>query len=454
MCSFLFSTKKPENIDFVNFFLKKRGPDATNVVYHGDHTFIHNLLSMTGEFTLQPIVNKEETVYVLFNGEIYNYKSFGDYDNDSKCILPLYEKYGVEFARHLDGEFSICIVDYSNDTMFTTTDAFATKPLWIAHNDQQIGCASYQSGVSCFGYQLNQMEKVPANTSRVYKLSTHEKLWEGRVYTFELTQHKKDFNDWNIAFSESIRKRCVTNVREGIFIGLSSGYDSGALACEMKKQNVSFNTYTLSGTENQNILEQRFSKLGQISKVLPKSPQVLAEGKKYINEIVEEFMYQTSCARSNYNEFNLRLHDDNGSSGLSVICSLAKKDNKKIYLSGQGADELFSDYGFNGQSKYNHSNFGGKFPEDLSTIFPKAPDDKNCIWRSFYGSSMISYLAKEEYVGGGYGLEGRYPFLDKNVVQEFLWLDHTLKNSVYKAPLDNYLKQNNFPYSPGEKIGF
>jgi len=33
---------------------------------------------------------------------------------------------------------------------------------------------------------------------------------------------------------------------------------------------------------------------------------------------------------------------------------------------------------------------------------------------------MESYLAKEEYVGGAYGIESRYPFLDKKVVQEFL----------------------------------
>ena len=94
---------------------------------------------------------------------------------------------------------------------------------------------------------------------------------------------------------------------------------------------------------------------------------------------------------------------------------------------------------------YLHSNFGGLFPDDLSTIFP---------WNSFYGSSMESYIAKEEYVGGSYGIEVRYPFLDKKVVQEFLWLDVKLKNSVYKSPLDYYLVNNNYPYNKGQKLGF
>jgi len=41
-----------------------------------------------------------------------------------------------------------------------------------------------------------------------------------------------------------------------------------------------------------------------------------------------------------------------------------------MYLSGMGADELFSDYGFAGQKIFAHSNFGGLFPDDLTGFFP------------------------------------------------------------------------------------
>ena len=67
---------------------------------------------------------------------------------------------------------------------------------------------------------------------------------------------------------------------------------------------------------------------------------------------------------------------------------------------------------------------------------------------------MESYLAKEEYVSGMHGVETRYPFLDKKVVQEFLWLDHNLKNSQYKSVIDNYFVENNYPFNRGEKKGF
>jgi len=139
------------------------------------------------------------------------------------------------------------------------------------------------------------------------------------------------------------------------------------------------------------------------------------------------------------------LSEDGGSIWLSYVCRQGRRQGRRIYLSGMGADEIFSDYGFGGRKLALHSNFGGLFPEDLSAIFP---------WDSFYGSSMESYLAKEEYIAGSYGLEARYPFLDKGVVQEFLHLSAALKNSAYKSVLHHYLTTHDFPFEPEVKRGF
>jgi len=51
-------------------------------------------------------------------------------------------------------------------------------------------------------------------------------------------------------------------------------------------------------------------------------------------------------------------------------------------------------------------------------------------------------------------VEGRYPFLDVHVVQEFLSLTQELKNSIYKAPIHSYLVKNDYPTEFGVKIGF
>jgi asparagine synthetase B (glutamine-hydrolysing) len=227
---------------------------------------------------------------------------------------------------------------------------------------------------------------------------------------------------------------------------LSGGYDSGSICCELLNQNVVFKTYSVIGNENQKILDARISLLkNNEHKFLTKNQDEVIIAYEYIKKSTEPFKYLTYSKSSDYNEFWLSLIDDNGAKHLSHVCRHAKEDGKKILLSGQGADEIFSDYGFDGRKIYNHSNFGGKYPKDLNEIFP---------WPSFFNSSMESYIAKEEYVAGSYGIESRYPFLDLNVVQEFLWLKPELKNLHYKSVLYYYLTKNNYPFTENEKIGF
>ena len=72
----------------------------------------------------------------------------------------------------------------------------------------------------------------------------------------------------------------------------------------------------------------------------------------------------------------------------------------------------------------------------------------------FYGT-QISYLGKEESIGGSYGLETRYPFLDRDLVQEYLNLKQKFKNKFYKAPISHFLRTNKYPYRKDEtKTGF
>ena len=60
---------------------------------------------------------------------------------------------------------------------------------------------------------------------------------------------------------------------------------------------------------------------------------------------------------------------------------------------------------------------------------------------------------KEENVGGSYSMETRYPFLDRDLVQEYLWLSADLKNSRYKRPLRDLFEKHHYPYRE-EKKGF
>jgi asparagine synthetase B (glutamine-hydrolysing) len=444
MCSIIFTTKKIEDLDSINMFNKFRGPDLTSVKEVHNHTFVHNLLSITGAFKSQPF--EKDNVFAIYNGEIYNSTEFGEYESDGECLIDCYNKFGVTFTKFLDGEFAIVLVDYKKNICIVSADIFKTKPIFFSLDDEGLGVSTYSNSLMKLGHR--NIKKCEPNKTIVIDLNTLSIIQEFTIFDFDVkNQHKDNFEDFIKSFEDSIRKR-TSKTREKIFIGLSSGYDSGAICNELIKQNVNFKSYILKGTENEEILSERIKILDSKKldyTILHKNDSRLLDTINYIKKNTEEFKYTISSSSSDYNEFNLSLTDDGGSRHLSYICYTARKEGFKILISGSGPDELYSDYGHNGVKYYNHSNFGGLFPEDLSTIFP---------WNSFFGSSMESYIAKEEYVGGSYGIEVRYPFLDKELVQEFLWLDTRLKNLVYKSPLDYYLSNNKYPFNKGQKLGF
>jgi len=442
MCSILFSTKQlPEREDY-NYFLKFRGPDHTEARTINGHHFIHNLLSITGKFTPQPY--EQDGVVVIYNGEIYNYKQFGDYQSDGECIIPLYQKHGVDFVKELDGEFALCLVDYNKNQAIISSDIFKTKPLYIAVDSDGLGCSSYRTPLETLGF--NNITKAEPNTTYVVSLDTNTIIDQRTVYNFDLNQHKTSYEDWINAFHNAIQKR-IANTDKNVFIGLSSGYDSGLIFAELVKLNHPFYTFSLMGSENEQILLDRINRKSEVAQcyTLDKNHQDYADSHNYIQNSTEPFYYTIHSADGSYNEYNTLLINDGGSNHFATVCRAAKTFDCKICLSGTGADEIISDYGFDGRRMYPHSSFGGKFPEDLSTIFP---------WPSFYGSTLESYIAKEEYVGGSFGIEMRYPFLDRQVVQEFLWLHQDLKNKEYKAPIDHYFTKNDYPYEKEIKRGF
>ena len=57
-------------------------------------------------------------------------------------------------------------------------------------------------------------------------------------------------------------------------------------------------------------------------------------------------------------------------------------------------------------------------------------------------------------VAGLYGMEGRYPFLDLKVIQEFLNLSSDLKNQKYKSCISEFLERENYPFDKNSKEGF
>lgn len=393
-----------------NSKIRFRGQDLTNEVKVDKYTFVHNLLSVSGELTPQPFI--DEDIVCIYNGEIYNHSYI---QTDGEILIPLYKYYGINFVNHLDGEFAIALYDLKKRIAIFITDPFGTKPLFI----NGIQCASYRSGVGG--------ERLPANTIRVIDLDTGSIQFEHEIVEWDFSKQINDtYDDWIIAFENSIKKRKKNNC----FIGLSSGYDSGAIACELLKQNVNFKAYSFIGSENKDILQKRLELVKNHEYFIPQQ-----NVKEILSQRIDNEKYTILYENQ---ETSMKALDDGGIYGVATISSMANIEGRKVALSGQGADEILSDY----MLFPRQSEFKGTFPEQLYK------------WKNFNDSCQYSYLIKEEYAGGAFNIETRYPFLDRQLVQEFLWLTPEAKNAYYKAPLREYFLRNSFPFDENKKIGF
>ena len=443
MCSFIVTnrTLTEEILHSANKFSQLRGPDLTNTFYDNDSgiTWIHNLLHITGEKTPQPFV--EGDFVATFNGQIYNYKDFKpDAPSDGYCIIDVFKE--AEWSR-LDGEFAIVFHDKKEGNIIVVSDTFATKPCWISISGDEFAISSYKSSNIALGFTDEETFKTSPNTS--YSISLEKMSIQGdKVYNFNLVQNINSFDRWCELFDISIKKR-IDNTFEKFFVGLSSGYDSGCIVSSLQKHNAKFTTYSVRAAESLPVLEKRHSMLEESRRhLLFMKETEFNFHKGYILKNSEP--YESAYTMNNKKYI---VQNDKGSVGTSFICSHAQSDGYKIYMSGHGSDEVYSDYGFLGYPipGFEHCDIAGYFPEDLNSCFP---------WKNFNGYRMIDFAYKDESVGGSYGIEVRYPFLDRDLVQEFLNIRADLKNKHYKSPLHHYLKNNSYPFleGPAHKVGF
>jgi asparagine synthetase B (glutamine-hydrolysing) len=433
MCSFLFTNKQILDLERSNYLIQKRGPDLTNILREGEMTYVHNLLSITGDFTPQPLL--KDDLCLLYNGEIYNFPEFGDYKSDGECILDLFRESGISSLSNLDGEFSILIHDRGNKKIYLCTDTFGTKPLYYSIQDGKIGVSSYPNPLTDLGF--TSVKRCPPNSILTIEESNFSLIKTSPLYDFDLRQFKDSYSDWIGAFDESVHKRSL-GVKHEMLLPLSSGYDSGAIACSLNKIGIDYISYSLIGRENVGILNSRIEINKNTKKEIIRSitTSEIEFIKSQFRRDVHPFYYGPSPEEITHDGF-----DDPGAISLYHLLKSAKeKFGAKIVFSGHGSDEIMSNipnYGFRTSNP-------GKFTDTLEGIFP---------WGNFYQGSQSSYLMKEECIAGSLGMETRYPFLDRKVVQEYLNLSSELKNRSYKPSLEEYFVQNSYPFYQ-EKIGF
>ncbi len=219
----------------------------------------------------QPVSNEEETIQLVFNGEIYNFLELRQSliskghrfrsKGDSEVLVHLYQEFGLDFVQKISGMFAIAIWDSRDKSLILIRDRMGKKPLWYARTkDGSLFFASETkalktAGVACtlrreaisevmtFGYvnaprsAFNEIEQLPPATMGIWRDGT----WTtSRYWLPSFSEEKKiSFPDalerTKILIKAAVERRLISERPLGSF--LSGGYDSTVVTAYMTQLN-------------------------------------------------------------------------------------------------------------------------------------------------------------------------------------------------------------------------
>lgn len=433
MCGFVgFSNKSMNKKEIIDQMMKKiihRGPDSQNSYVDEDVALGFARLSIIDlDNGAQPLCNEDETVWLVFNGEIYNYMDLrGELierghifktRTDSEVLLHGYEEYGASLLNKLRGMFAFTIWDKKTKKLFGARDFFGIKPYYYAQMGETFFFGSEIKGFTPhpdFKMELNE-ERLPDYLTfscvpgydtmfkNVHKLPPahyleyqNGELTITRYFTPEFhANSEKSYDQFvdeiSATFKASVAAHKISDVEVGCF--LSSGVDSSYVATELSKlQQVK--TYTIG------FAEEKYSEA--------------PDAKMLADEIhVENFERRVSSEEYFNSVGDVQYHLDeplaNPSANLLYFVSQRAAEDLKVVLSGEGADEMFGGYNVY-KEPLDVSRYQKALPrflrKGMASIVKKLPDfkGKNFIIR---GSQSI----EERFIGNAnvfkYGERSRY----------------------------------------------
>lgn len=216
----------------------------------------------------QPILNEDGTIAIIFNGEIYNYKTLVEHliqrghlfrtRSDTETILHLYEEYGSECVQHLRGMFAFAIYDTRHQQLFLARDRMGIKPLYYWSQQgkllfgseikailecNHVSTEPYLPAIDAY-LSLRYVPGPETLFTGIYKLpAAHWLLWQDgqicvkrywtpHLYTGSYKPDSYYQERFVELFSESVRLRLMSEVPLGSF--LSGGVDSAAITTTMR----------------------------------------------------------------------------------------------------------------------------------------------------------------------------------------------------------------------------
>src|SRR5256885_3688931 len=144
ICGFVsFAGWTPAMLQAMNDVIFRRGPDGAGSL-HCDTVgpAMRRLAIIDVAGGAQPVYNEDRSVAVVFNGEIYNYRSLREglrarghefrSNSDPEGLVRLYEQRGADLVRELEGMFAFALWDSSKQALLLARDRLGIKPLFIA----------------------------------------------------------------------------------------------------------------------------------------------------------------------------------------------------------------------------------------------------------------------------------------------------------------------------------
>ena len=366
MCGFVGFTNTKDNsnriIEDMMDKIRHRGPDSGGKYTDEDIALGFRRLSIIDitESGDQPIYNEDISKVLLFNGEIYNFRSIREElvakghifttKTDSEVLLHGYEEYGEKLLDKLRGMFAFVIWDTKTKELFGARDFFGIKPLYYAVMGDTFMFGSEIKAFLAhpdFKKELNEtalenyltFQYSPTNETffkNVYKLPAahcfkykNGKLDVKRYWDINFNADEKpDMDEWvdriSDTFKNSVEAHKIADVEVGSF--LSSGVDSSYVASVANVDK----TFTVGFGEDEKYNEIGWAK--EFSQYI---------GKENISKVISPEEYWGNIKRIQYH-MDEPLADPS-CIALYFVCNKAS-EYVKVVLSGEGADEIFGGY--------------------------------------------------------------------------------------------------------------
>lgn len=396
--------------------LSHRGPDDMGF-YHDEHTALgHRRLSIIDlAGGRQPMSNEDQTVWVVFNGEIFNYVELMDFlskkghrfktRSDTEVLVHLYEQFGAGFLDHLNGQFALAVWDSRQQSMILARDRMGIRPLYYAQiAGRGLVFASEMKGVMAHPALRGEIDRVgleqiftlwvsiPPRTvfSGVSELaaghflrvgpdgvSTH-RYWR---HTFpDAGQYEPRPLQWYTQrlrelLDDSIKLRLRADVPVASY--LSGGIDSSVIASLVKRfHNNDLITFSVA-FHDENYDERVYQ--NAMVEYLQTDHRVIEAGYEQIGKafwdvvwFAENPMIRTAPAP------------------LYLLSGLVRDNGIKVVLTGEGADEVFGGYNIFKEDKVRR--FWARDPQSrlrpqlLRRLYPyiTANGAAGTFWQAFF----------------------------------------------------------------------